>query len=70
LKASAKSVGGPFVQVPSQPYETNMLDVDPTARDQYGQPVIRITFRIGDNERRVVGFLTPRMEQWAKAAGA
>jgi gluconate 2-dehydrogenase alpha chain len=70
IKANANSVGGAFVQVPSMPYVDNRLDLDPTNKDQYGQPVIRITFRIGDNEHRLVDFLTPKMEQWLKTAGA
>jgi gluconate 2-dehydrogenase alpha chain len=70
VKANANSVGGAFVQVPSMPYADNRLDLDPTNKDQYGQPVVRITFRIGDNEHRLVDFLTPKMEQWLKTAGA
>ena len=70
IKANANSVGSAFVQVPSMPYVDNRLDLDPTFKDQYGQPVVRITFRIGDNEQHLVDFLTTRMEQWLKTAGA
>jgi gluconate 2-dehydrogenase alpha chain len=70
LKQNANSVGASFIQVPVQPYENNRLDLDPTHKDQYGQPVVRITFSLGVNEQRMVEYLTPKMTEWLNTAGA
>lgn len=70
VKRNANSVGSAFVQLPSMPYEDNKLDLDPTAKDPYGNPVIRITYHMGDNEERMLAFLIPKMAAWLEAAGA
>ena len=70
LKANANSVGSAFAQVPCMPYEANMLDLDPTAKDQHGRPRIRITFQLGENEERMGAFLRQKLEAWLKEAGA
>jgi gluconate 2-dehydrogenase alpha chain len=70
LKANANSVGSAFAQVPCMPYEANMLDLDPTAKDRHGLPRIRITYQLGDNENRMGAFLKPKLEAWLKEAGA
>jgi gluconate 2-dehydrogenase alpha chain len=70
LRANANSVGGTLWQMATLPYEHNRLDLDPTHKDQYGQPVIRITFRLGDNELRQAEFAREKATQWLKTAGA
>jgi gluconate 2-dehydrogenase alpha chain len=39
-------------------YRGNYLDLDPTYRDMYGSPLIRMTFDWRENELRRAGFLT------------
>ena len=55
-----------FAQVPCMPYEANMLDLDPTAKDQHGRPRIRITFQLGENEERMGAFLRQKPEAWLR----
>lgn len=45
----------------------NHLDLDPTYRDVYGRPLLRMTFDFTDNERRMSDFLTDRAVEIAKA---
>jgi gluconate 2-dehydrogenase alpha chain len=52
------------------PYADNRLDLDPDVTDSLGRPVTRITFDIGDNERRLIGFLQERAERIARHMGA
>ncbi|SEQ21352.1 gluconate 2-dehydrogenase alpha chain [Faunimonas pinastri] len=59
-----------FIDPEILPYETNGLDLDPDVRDDLGRPVIRITFDIGENERRLMAFLQDRAEAIAKRMGA
>jgi gluconate 2-dehydrogenase alpha chain len=70
LKQYANAVGSVFAQIPSQPHEGNFLDLDPTTKDPSGMPVVRVTFKLGDNEQRLSAHLVPRMTDWLKAAGA
>ena len=70
LRANANSVGGTLWQMPVLPHEGNRLDIDPTHKDQYGRPVVRITFKLGDNELRMADFAKEKATQWLKTAGA
>jgi gluconate 2-dehydrogenase alpha chain len=45
----------------------NYLDLDPTYRDVYGQPLLRMTFDFKDNEHRLSDYLTDRATEIAKA---
>jgi len=45
----------------------NHLDLDPTYKDQYGQPLLRMTFDFPDNDIRMSNYVTDRMEDIAKA---
>jgi gluconate 2-dehydrogenase alpha chain len=45
----------------------NYLDLDPTYRDVYGRPLMRMTFDYTDNEHRMSDFLTERAAEIAKA---
>ena len=51
-------------------YRANAMDLDPLRNDPFGTPVVRVTHRIGDNERRAVAFLTEKLRAWLEAAGA
>jgi gluconate 2-dehydrogenase alpha chain len=48
-------------------YRGNYLDLDPTYRDVYGNPLLRLTFDFHDNEHRMSEFVTERAAQIAKA---
>ena len=70
LAANAQSVGSLTAQMECLPYEDNRLDLDPVARDPHGLPVVRVTYRVHENELRGVAFLGERQEEWLRAAGA
>jgi gluconate 2-dehydrogenase alpha chain len=70
LKQYANAVGSVFAQIPCQPHEGNFLDLDPTTKDPSGMPVVRVTFKLGDNEQRLSAHMVPKMTDWLKAAGA
>lgn len=48
-------------------YRDCYLDLDPTYRDAYGDPLLRQTFDFHDNDRRMSEFLTDRTVEIAKA---
>jgi gluconate 2-dehydrogenase alpha chain len=47
----------------------NYLDLDPTYRDIYGRPLMRMTFDFTDNELKMSKYLTDRAAEIAKAMG-
>jgi gluconate 2-dehydrogenase alpha chain len=48
-------------------HRTNYLDLDPTYRNIYGQPLLRMTFDFTDNETKMSQHLTDRAADIAKA---
>jgi len=48
----------------------NYLDLDPTYRDVYGRPLLRMTFDYTDNEHRMSDYLTDRSVDIARAMKA
>ena len=48
-------------------YRDAWLDLDPTYRDEYGNPLLRLTFDFHDNEHRMSNFLTDKATGIAKA---
>jgi gluconate 2-dehydrogenase alpha chain len=59
-----------YIQKTTLPYEDNILDLDPVAKDPLGYPVIRITADYKENELKIGAFVQDKMEQWYRAAGA
>ena len=59
-----------FIDPEILPYAQNRLDLDPNVSDRFGSPVTRITFDIGDNERRLIAYLQERAERIAREMGA
>ena len=51
-------------------YRDHFLDLDPTYRDQWGLPLLRITFDWEENERKVVAFMAPKIKEILRATGA
>ena len=48
-------------------YRDAWLDLDPTYRDEYGDPLLRMTFDFHDNEHRMSKYLTDQAAAIAKA---
>ena len=57
------------IQGACQSYRTNYLDLDPTYRDTYGLPLLRMTFDRHENETKMSAWLTNRAAEIAKAIG-
>jgi gluconate 2-dehydrogenase alpha chain len=47
----------------------NYLDLDPTYRDAWGQPLLRMTFEFPENDIRMSAFVTDKMLQIGRAMG-
>jgi gluconate 2-dehydrogenase alpha chain len=63
----AMSIG---VQGSCYPHAENFLDLDPTYKDAYGQPLVRMTFDWRANEEKMSAYTTARAEQLARTMGA
>ncbi|RJT42868.1 GMC family oxidoreductase [Rahnella woolbedingensis] len=48
------------------PYKQCYLDLDPTYKDSYGYPLLRMTFDWQDNEYKMTDFVTQEMKKIAK----
>ena len=57
------------IQGACQSYRSNYLDLDPTYRDAYGLPLLRMTFDRRDNETKMSEWLTNKAAEIAKAIG-
>jgi len=58
------------IQGSCYPNTENFLDLDPTYKDAYGQPLVRMTFDWRANEEKMSAFVTRKMEEIAKNMGA
>lgn len=70
LHEHAGSVGYAILQIEQLTYEDFVLDLDPVVQDREGIPVIRTTLDFRENERNAFTFLTDRLREWFRAAGA
>ena len=59
-----------FGQGTSYAHQDAYLDLDPTYKDQYGLPLMRMTFDFNENDRRSANFIEQRSVEIAKAMGA
>ncbi len=57
----------PFGEV--LPYAHNRITVDKTRQDRYGVPLVRIDYRTGENERKMVEHMCDTVEELMQAAG-
>ncbi len=48
-------------------YRQNYLDLDPTYKDSYGNPLLRLTFDFADNEHRMSRYITEQAKKIALA---
>ena len=51
-------------------YRTNYLDLDPTYKDRFGRPLLRMTMDFHDNETKMSEFLTDRYAEIIERMGA
>ncbi|HLR02582.1 MAG TPA: GMC family oxidoreductase [Virgibacillus sp.] len=51
-------------------YWHNYLDLDPTYKDEYGDPLIRVTYSFGDNERNIAKFGIEKCHEIMEEMGA
>jgi len=61
---------GLLMQAEDAPQLTNRIDLDPTVRDVFGQPVARVTYALHDFERESRKFYVPLMREVVANAGA
>jgi gluconate 2-dehydrogenase alpha chain len=54
----------------SMPRRANYLDLDPTYKDAWGQPLLRVTFDFPQNDLKMSQFVTEQALQIARATGA
>lgn len=55
------------VQATCYPHPENFLDLDPDYTDAFGQPLLRATFDVRENERRTLDFITKKAEALAQS---
>jgi gluconate 2-dehydrogenase alpha chain len=70
LRANVNSVGSMYSQLETLPYESNYMDLDPVKTDPVGDPVIRITYDLHENERRAGAFIAAGLQKLLQAMGA
>jgi gluconate 2-dehydrogenase alpha chain len=70
LSENTGTIAGVTMLFDVMPYEHNFLDLDPKKVDRQGVPVIRITYRFGENEAKASDYFTKKMEEIVEAAGA
>lgn len=58
------------MQAAVMPYRQNYLDLDPTYRDAYGQPMLRMTFDWGSNELNMAKYMAGVMDKISREMGA
>jgi choline dehydrogenase-like flavoprotein len=51
------------------PYAHNRITVDPERPDRYGVPLLKIDYKIGENERKMTEHMADTMEEIVHAAG-
>lgn len=70
LREDLGSTGILISQIETMPYANNFLDLDETRKDPFGDPVVRITYSLFDNEQKIGAHLAQHMERILKASGA
>ena len=70
LRTNWDSVAGVGIQGESLPYDDQYVDLDPTYRDRYGFPLLRITFDWHENDYNLIRYLSPKMREILERMGA
>lgn len=61
---------GVSYQGESLPYDDNFLDLDPTYKDAFGNPLLRLTYDFKDNDKRMYKYIAGKMGEVMEAMGA
>jgi gluconate 2-dehydrogenase alpha chain len=69
LKANWDSVVGIGIQGESLPYEDQFLDLDPTYRDRFGFPLLRLTFDWHQNDYNLIRYISVKMAEMITKMG-
>lgn len=70
LRTSWDSYAGIGIQGESLPYDDQFVDLDPTYRDRFGFPLLRITFDWHENDYNLIRYLSPKMREILEEMGA
>jgi gluconate 2-dehydrogenase alpha chain len=70
LKSNWDSIAGIGTQGESLPYDDQYLDLDPTYRDRFGFPLLRLTFDWHENDYNLIRYLSPKMKEILEQMGA
>lgn len=70
LRKNWDSTVGVGLQAESLPYEDQYLDLDPTYKDRFGFPLLRLTFDWHENDFNMVRYLSPKMRGILEKMGA
>jgi len=70
LKSNWDSITGVGIQAESLPYDDQFVDLDPTYRDRFGFPLLRITFDWHQNDYNMIRYLAPKMKEILEKMGA
>lgn len=70
LRANWDSVAGIGIQGESLPYDDQFVDLDPTYRDRFGFPLLRLTFDWHENDYNLIRYLSPKMREILEEMGA
>lgn len=61
---------GVSAQGASMPYRYNYLDLDPTYKDAYGLPLLRMTYNFTEQDKNLFDFISTKVEGILKEMGA
>jgi gluconate 2-dehydrogenase alpha chain len=64
------TVSGAAVHGSFYSYRDVYLDLDPTYKDRFGRPLMRMTIDFHDNELKAAAYLTDKLDEIVKAMGA
>lgn len=70
LRKNWDSVVGVGIQAESLPYDDQFLDLDPTYRDRFGFPLLRVTFDWHKNDYNLIKYMAPKMAEILTKMGA
>ncbi|MDF3042125.1 MAG: choline dehydrogenase-like flavoprotein [Thermomicrobiales bacterium] len=70
LRENWDSYAGVGIQGESLPYDDQFVDLDPTYRDRFGFPLLRITFDWHENDYNLIRYLSPKMREILERMGA
>ena len=62
IKAYNRSAGA-WAQMITLPHVHNYLSLDPTYTDEYGRPLLRVTYDLTEHDRNVHEFIADRIEE-------